>query len=480
MVDSFPLDAVSRAIQLRGFKRVVLQFPDEHLQHCVDVYARLSELVGDAVSLFIAADSTYGSSVDDVSAQHVDGDLLVYFGSDLSGSGAMPVMIAPMRVTVDKTDCAARVSSSLGALDGSCTHALVLFEPGCHHAVVDLMEALRESLPRFALEAASLPPCADMTKWNCRLDEEGPNTYPASASSDVVVLGGLHCRRDHPAFTKVDAPPAPQALVYIGDKAEQLDNILLHLSQCPVLHYSPRNCRLVVLTGCETKVFRQRYLGVQGCASASIIGIIVGSMGLTAASTQHIIRRLQLLIEAAGKRHYTFVMGRLNEAKICNFPEIDLFVLVGNEDLSLVAPKTFERPVITPWELELGLGAREWNSSYQSSPDAWVGGAEQEWERVLQRVRDSRPEGNGLDTDDDDDDDEDGGGVAGCGCEREGKQQSSLVQQASRALTVFHSPAAELLAQRDYQGLVPEVDPAQTTAVQQGLFGVAASYERST
>jgi len=27
---------------------------------------------------------------------------------------------------------------------------------------------------------------------------------------------------------------------------------------------------------------------------------------------------------------------------------------------------------------------------------------------------------------------------------------------------------------------VPEVDPAQTTAVQQGLFGVAASYERST
>ena len=462
---------------------MVLQFPDEHLKHCVDVYSRLSELVDDAVSLFIAADSTYGSSVDDVSAQHVDGDLLVYFGSDLSGSGAMPVMIAPMKVTVDKADCAARVSSSLEALDGSCTHALVLFEPGCHHAVDDLMETLRKSLPRFALEAASLPPRADMNKWLVKLDEDDDGKS-SPASRDVVVLGGLHCRRDHPAVMTAQLPETPHsaaALVYIGDKAEQLDSILLHLSQCPVLHYSPRYCRLVVLTGCETKVFRQRYLGVQGCASAAIIGIIVGSMGLTAASTQHIIRRLQVLIETAGKRHYTFVMGRLNEAKICNFPEIDLFVLVGNEDLSLVAPKTFERPVITPWELELGLGAREWNSSYQSSPDAWVGGAagaDREWELVLQRVRDSRPEGNGLDTDDEE------GGVAGCGCECEGEgqpqpqPQSSLVQQASRALTVFHSPAAELLAQRDYQGLVAEVDPAQPTAVQQGLFGVAASYSR--
>ena len=43
----------------------------------------------------MAADSTFGSSVDDISAEHVDSDVLVYFGSDLSSSGAMPVMVVP-------------------------------------------------------------------------------------------------------------------------------------------------------------------------------------------------------------------------------------------------------------------------------------------------------------------------------------------------------------------------------------------------
>jgi Putative diphthamide synthesis protein len=48
-------------------------------------------------------------------------------------------------------------------------------------------------------------------------------------------------------------------------------------------------------------------------------------------------------------------MGRLNEAKLCNFPEIDVFCLVSNEDHSMIKPKTFHVPVVTPYELELGI-----------------------------------------------------------------------------------------------------------------------------
>lgn len=107
--------------------------------------------------------------------------------------------------------------------------------------------------------------------------------------------------------------------------------------------------------------------------------------------TNDLLNRLQRLILAGGKKYYTFVMGRLNEAKLCNFPEIDVYCLISNEDHSIIKPKTFHVPVVTPYELELGkywafhlfvfflcrvynfyivslgLGAHEWSSRYLTS-----------------------------------------------------------------------------------------------------------------
>ena len=62
-------------------------------------------------------------------------------------------------------------------------------------------------------------------------------------------------------------------------------------------------------------------------------------MGLTENDTQTILKRLQILIKTAGKKCYTFAMGRLNEAKLSNFPEIDIFCLISNDDNALIPPK---------------------------------------------------------------------------------------------------------------------------------------------
>ena len=40
------------------------------------------------------------------------------------------------------------------------------------------------------------------------------------------------------------------------------------------------------------------------------VGLLVGSMGLSQSDSQAVLERLRLLLEAAGKKHYTFVMGR--------------------------------------------------------------------------------------------------------------------------------------------------------------------------
>jgi diphthamide biosynthesis protein 2 len=72
---------------------------------------------------------------------------------------------------------------------------------------------------------------------------------------------------------------------------------------------------------------------------ARVIGVIVGSMGLSAEGTREIVSRLRLIITSSGRKCYTFSMGRLNAAKLANFPEVDLFVLIGNDDVALVPAK---------------------------------------------------------------------------------------------------------------------------------------------
>ena len=100
-MERFELDAIIHIIRTNAFRTVVLQFPDDELQYSINVHdylqARLEEdtysepteavTASEGVDLFIAADSTWGSSIDDVSAMHCDCDLLVYFGTDLSSSG---------------------------------------------------------------------------------------------------------------------------------------------------------------------------------------------------------------------------------------------------------------------------------------------------------------------------------------------------------------------------------------------------------
>lgn len=61
------------------------------------------------------------------------------------------------------------------------------------------------------------------------------------------------------------------------------------------------------------------------------------------------------MIRSAGKRFYTFSIGKLNAAKLANFLDIDVFVLVACPENSLIDSKEFLRPILTPFELLLSL-----------------------------------------------------------------------------------------------------------------------------
>lgn len=57
------------------------------------------------------------------------------------------------------------------------------------------------------------------------------------------------------------------------------------------------------------------------------------------ASYLDIINHLKKLINSSGRKSYTFVMGKLNVAKMANFMEVDCYVLVACPENSLIDSK---------------------------------------------------------------------------------------------------------------------------------------------
>ena len=68
-----------------------------------------------------------------------------------------------------------------------------------------------------------------------------------------------------------------------------------------------------------------------------------------------LIEYMKQIITRAGKKYYTIVVGKLNIAKLANFSEIDIFVLVAGPENSLIDGRDYYQPIVTPFELEIAL-----------------------------------------------------------------------------------------------------------------------------
>nr|XP_023487353.1 2-(3-amino-3-carboxypropyl)histidine synthase subunit 2 isoform X2 [Equus caballus] len=96
---------------------------------------------------------------------------------------------------------------------------------------------------------------------------------------------------------------------------------------------------------------RRRYL-VERARDARVVGLLAGTLGV--ARHREALAHLRNLTQAAGKRSYVLALGRPTPAKLANFPEVDVFVLLACP-LGALAPQPsggFFRPVLAPCELE--------------------------------------------------------------------------------------------------------------------------------
>ncbi|WAR24696.1 DPH2-like protein [Mya arenaria] len=434
----YELERTLHWVQENGFKRVALQFSDELMGDAVAVSTSLEKSVTAGCSVFILGDTSYGSCcVDEVAAQHFNADCLVHYGrSCLSQPSTMPVMFVYGRLPLDVNNC---VNEFRLLYPETGARVIVMYETVYQYACDEIMN------------------CLSQTYTNLVLSNLGPSDSEVNANVKTV----YKCGRS--VFLPDDATLDDYSVFFIGVESLTFTNILYNFPGCQFYSYNP-----MTKTGRKesvnvNKMLMKRYYLVEKAKDAKIVGILVGTLGVS--NYLEILDRLKVLIKKAGKKSYVFIVGKINVAKLANFMEIDMFVLIACAENSLLDSSEFYRPVVTPYEMELACNTeRKWTGEYPT-----------DFHQLLEGGNHFKPIPDTLVTDDTDISLVTGRlRFTGLGDVEAGT--AVMVRDDSLTVATQAESAGEYLGMRSWQGLEQKLGETPVTKAVEGQRGIAMGY----
>lgn len=301
--------------------------------------------------IFILADTSYGSCcVDEVAAEHADADVIVHYGrSCLSPTARLPVLYVFTTPPLD--------------LDGVCSR---------------FAEVYPDKKARVML-TADIPYVSRLSAVSTRLRGKGyAQVFTAELKHDI---SSPLPNRTVPEDVALDSNALSKwQLFHVSDPPEAL--LLSLSSKIQSLHICPATSdhgRPEAKEASSAKALRRRYATTVKLATVPIFGILVNTLSVK--DYMGILGHVKKRIAEAGKKSYTFVVGKVNAAKIANFSEVGGWVVIGCWESSLLESKDFWKPVITPFELELALASdtdRVWSGQWSSDFQAVLHGSKED------------------------------------------------------------------------------------------------------
>lgn len=360
----YQLDALADYVASQGFNKVTLQFPDDLICDSLTIVQRLQRRQPD-IAFWVLADTSYlPCCIDEVAAEHVHADVVVHFGNAcLNTTSKLPSVYNLGRPEFDVPDIAQRIAAFQHQHPD--TPLVVMCDTQYTWKLDELAEA-----------------CPDVTIARAWVDE----------ASGAHILGNTHAfspmqphllalNRRIDGITSVEELAASN-LWYFGNPAAPR-MLQLTTSFNEVAFHNPQG-------DLPVPSLNRRYLNMHKARLAATVGLLVNTLSL--ANTKHLLATIAKKIAEAGKKHYMFVVGKPNVAKLANFELVDVWCVLGCDHQGIILDEFNEyfKPIVTPYELMLAL----------RDELSWTGKWVTEYARVLEEmeaVSDNDEEERGLD-----------------------------------------------------------------------------------
>ncbi|RXN17345.1 diphthamide biosynthesis 2 [Labeo rohita] len=440
---------------------VALQFPDELLPDAVRVSAEIENETKSKT--FILGDTSYGSCcVDEVAAEHVGADCIVHYGTScLSPCRRLPLLYVFGKRPIDVQQCAAAFKE---LYPDPQSHVIVLYDVTYSHAIGDLRPLLCDTYPNVVVSHLKTDhSCSAELIQNSSVESD----HTDSQDDNIIFKFGRQFS------VKAGQSVDNYSMFYIGQEGLTLTNFMMTWNHCSFSSFNPETHTGRVESVKINKALMKRYYAIERAKDASVVGILVGTLGV--ANYLTIIEQLKDIIHKAGKKSYMFAMGKINVPKLANFLEIDVYVLVACPENSLLDSSEFYRPVVTPFEMDLACNKhREWTGEYVTDfRDLLPGGSSHVgFPEPDQSATEEETTDVSLIT----------GALRTCSTTSSeiinGTSESSSLVLRNQTLTVANTnTAASFLAGRSWQGLEPKLGQTPVVKAVKGRRGIAIAYE---
>lgn len=368
----YEIDRTVAEIKRGRWQRIALQFPDDMLPDAPAVFESLSQRLAEipkpiemrstnlespspmgverhdsteskstTEKLFILADTSYGACcVDEIAAEHVSADVVVHYGrACLSPTARLPVIHVFTRQPL--------------AID-LVIESFKSTYPDRHQPIILMSDVIYAS---------------HLSEISKALSAQG---YDSTFTPEIVHNPSSPLpNRTIPEEVQLDAAKLSQwRLFHISNPP---DSLLLTLSsRVSSIHvFSAVPASTTAATVSAVIALRRRYALLTSVSTVAVFGILINTLSVK--NYLHIVEHVKYCINASGKKSYTFVVGKINAAKVANFSEIGAWVVIGCWESSLIDSKDFWKPILTPFELELALvgddkrlWTGQWDPNFQS------------------------------------------------------------------------------------------------------------------
>ncbi|CAH8579917.1 unnamed protein product [Dicrocoelium dendriticum] len=367
LTQAFQIDETAHWVKRNSFQRIGLQFPDYLLHVAAKVCHRLSELT--QRFCFILADTSYSSCcVDEIAGKRLHIDALVHYGhaclSNLSGK--LPVLFVyvqrhPELMGISET--IRRITKTVHdqLLSRDAQQPLVItydfdYQNVAHALCIQLQTISRQS----ASSGRSWPIIWSEPELPSHSESIGASPFAASLPTVIFRRCGraFHCVGENPS-----PPVPPWSLIHVGRCGSEetfhglsFYRILLSFPEVDfthTFHYDTYSHEVGASEDSIRRLLRRRTYLIEKAKDAQCVGILIGTLSVR--DYLDIVERLQRLLKCAGRLCITLAVGRLIPEKLANLPELDLLVIVGCPECSLLDSRDILVPVITPFELECAL-----------------------------------------------------------------------------------------------------------------------------
>jgi diphthamide biosynthesis protein 2 len=338
----YNINELAKHLHNQGLQRIGLQFPDDLIPDSAQVaqllQSALDKLEADA-QVYILADTSYSPCcVDEVAAKHVNSDTVVHFGDAcLNPVRSFPVTYVFSSGAYD-LDLSKAVELFKSEFPDTSDHILLMSDPQYSAHLHQLYQQLALTYTNLTPTAMKLPEDTDAT------------IIPTHAKPEEYSQSELPSRCHPPLATDLSdykvfylTSPSPSASLIL-----HLTTLVSSVSLLQVDHKGQ-----LTISAPKTALQR-RYRFMNMARTATTIGILINTLSLRNVNT--VIKTVQNWITQAGKKYYTFVVGKPNVPKLANFDVIDMWVVLGCPLGGIIVDcSEFYRPIITPYELNLAL-----------------------------------------------------------------------------------------------------------------------------